>query len=275
VILSARLGERQADQNVIDLAVAAEMVHAATLLHDDVLDEGQTRRGVDTARVVFGNSASILGGDHLLVCALQRVERGGSPQLLGSLLETISAMVHAEARQLEQRGNFEPSSETYDSVVKGKTAQLFNWSMRAGATLGGLSQKQTEALALFGHNLGMAFQLVDDTLDLAYDTATMGKDSLRDLKEGKMTWPLIIACQKDPMLTKLLRASLHNPSYMDDEERITNLRARILATDCVEVTRQRARDYAHSAHQILSDFPETPARTALATLLDGAVARVS
>jgi octaprenyl-diphosphate synthase len=275
VILSARLGGREADEEVIDLAVAAELVHAATLLHDDVLDEGETRRGVDTARIAFGNSASILGGDHLLVSALQRVERGGTPVILSDLLKTISAMVHAEALQLGRRGRFNPSIEVYDAVVKGKTARLFEWSMRAGAIRGGFTPEQADKLAAFGHNLGMAFQLVDDTLDLSSDTATTGKDSLRDLKEGKMTWPLILACQSDPLLENLLNLSMRNPDYMDDPDRVANLREGIVATGCIEATRARARDFAERAHAILDRFPDTSARNALFTLLDGAVARVS
>jgi octaprenyl-diphosphate synthase len=184
-------------------------------------------------------------------------------------------MVHAEAIQLDRRGRFEPDANSYDAVVKGKTAELFRWSMRSGATLGGLSKDQVEKLALFGHNLGMAFQLVDDTLDLASDTETMGKDSLCDLKEGKMTWPLILACQKDPLLVKLLNASLHSPSYMEDSERVSNLVERILETGCVEDTRQRARTYAQEAQALLNSFSDSPAKEALSTLLDGAVARVS
>ena len=113
--------------------------------------------------------------------------------MLNSLLKTISSMVHAEAIQLERRGRFEPDPQTYDTVVTGKTAELFRWSMEAGARLGGLREAQINSLASYGHNLGMAFQLVDDTLDLSSNTDTMGKDGLRDLKEGKMTWPLILA----------------------------------------------------------------------------------
>jgi len=274
VILSARLGERSADLDVLDLAVAAELVHAATLLHDDVLDEGETRRGVPTARMVFGNSASILGGDHLLVTALQRVQRGGTPELLNSLLKTISSMVHAEAIQLERRGRFEPDPQTYDTVVTGKTAELFRWSMEAGARLGGLSEAQINSLASYGHNLGMAFQLVDDTLDLSSNTDTMGKDGLRDLKEGKMTWPLILACKKDAGLNQLLTDSVQIPGFMDDDHSVAKLVDRILATDCLEATRQRARDYAHEAQAVLTSFPNSPAKDALSTLLDGAVVRV-
>jgi geranylgeranyl pyrophosphate synthase len=199
-----------------ELAVACELVHAATLLHDDVIDQGQERRGAQTARVLFGNPASVLGGDHLLVDALRRVRLCGQDRLLGRLFEVIGEMIAAEAVQLERRGHFAPDRAVYDRVVHGKTAVLFGWAMEAGAEVGGDDPAIGQALARAGTALGLAFQLVDDALDLEGDAAVTGKDSLLDLREGKLTWPLIVACEQDPGLVEELRAVAFRPESLDD-----------------------------------------------------------
>ena len=209
------------------LAVAAELVHAATLLHDDVIDQGMDRRGAPTARVVYGNAASVLGGDHLLLEALDRVRQVGEPTLLASLLQVISQMVAGEALQLERRGRFEPDPDTYNRVVNAKTAALFRWAMSAGATVGGLPAATVEALGGAGAALGIAFQLVDDALDLAGDPKVLGKDGLLDLREGKLTWPLIIACERDPGLQTLLATVANDPGLLDDPARCERLRRRL------------------------------------------------
>src|SRR6185503_1216876 len=118
---------------------AAEIVHAATLLHDDVIDDGHERRGAPAARIVYGNSASILGGDYLLVEALERVAALDAAPVLRSLLDTIARMVAAEAVQLERRGRFEPCRDTYLQIIEGKTASLFRWALAAAPLLGGMA----------------------------------------------------------------------------------------------------------------------------------------
>ena len=155
---SAKLNGYKEDVRDINLAACVELIHSATLLHDDVIDEGDERRGQPTARRVYSNSASILGGDHLLIEALRLVQHSGQPQLLGSLLDTISEIVTAEALQLEWRGRFEPDRLLYMRVIQGKTAVLFRWGFEAGATLAGLSDEQIDNLKQAGMALGEAFQ---------------------------------------------------------------------------------------------------------------------
>ena len=249
------------------LAVSAELVHAATLLHDDVIDQGMDRRGAPTARVVYGNAASVLGGDHLLLEALERVRRVERPALLASLLEVISQMVSGEALQLERRGRFEPDPETYNRVVNAKTAALFRWAFSAGATMGGLPTRKVEALGEAGAALGIAFQLVDDALDLAGDPKVIGKDGLLDLKEGKLTWPLIVACERDPALKTLLATVANDPGLLDDPSRRDRLRGRLLETKCIEITQARAKRLADKARSILATLRPSPARDALVTVV--------
>lgn len=271
VFLAARLGQPVAPQVVRDLAVAAELAHAATLLHDDVIDQGAERRGAPTARVVFGNSASVLGGDHLLIEALRRVNRCDEPRLMTRIIEVIGAMVGAEALQLEYRGRFVPEEEVYQRVVLGKTSVLFAWALVAGGMAAGLLPDELDALERCGDRLGLAFQLVDDLLDLAGDPTVTGKDCLLDLREGKLTWPLLVACDRDPSLLPDLQAVAADWNAAGLS--LPELRARIVATGCIEVTRVRAMSAAAEAKEILSALPRSAARDALETVIDAAVER--
>ena len=269
VMLAARVGDTSHSTAVRDLAVACELVHTATLLHDDVIDEGTERRGQSTARMVYGNTASVLGGDHLLVEALKRVHAAGHVELMTSMLGVISSMVKAEAIQLEHRGDFVPDPARYFAVVNGKTASLFHWAMEAGARAAGTSAAEREALAEAGRLLGVAFQLIDDTLDLAGDANVIGKDLWVDLREGKLTWPLIVACERDPELTEAISQVVQDP----ESHGLNFLAKRICATGCVDATRQKAREVAEEAGRHLSVLPPSPVRDALNAVVKSAISR--
>ena len=214
VALAAKLGSGFGSA-ACDLAVAVELMHNATLLHDDVIDLGERRRGAPVARLVYGNAASVLAGDWLLVEALKRIRRSGHHALLAPALETLNEMIAAEAIQLENRGQINLNREDYFKVVDGKTAALFRWAMLAGATSGGLPADQCAALESYGTHLGAAFQLVDDLLDVAGDPQVMGKATFSDLCEGKMTYPLLLAMERDvsmrPMVAQILRLPGEEP----------------------------------------------------------------
>lgn len=274
-LLAARLGPRPPPSTIRDVAMAAELVHAATLLHDDVIDEGTERRGVPASRMIYGNSASILGGDHLLVEALRRVERAEQPVLLSELLATIADMVSAEAFQLERRGDRArllgeaPAERTaaYLRIAQGKTAALFRWALRSGARLSGATAPQIVAIGAFGEALGLAFQLVDDALDLDGDPAATGKNALADLREGKLTWPLLVALEKDPSIADVLAVPVQ------DAASLGALAERIRQTGAATATRQVAAQHVEAGLQELAKLPDSPARRAFAALVEGAAAR--
>ncbi|APR78397.1 Octaprenyl diphosphate synthase [Minicystis rosea] len=244
-------------------AVAVELVHNATLLHDDVVDVGDVRRGHPAARVVYGNAASIFGGDWLLTDALCRVQSAGQADVLGRLLEVIKEMVIAESLQLARRGKVKCSASDYFRIIDGKTASLFRWAMFAGARAGGVGTEATQALEEYGQKLGVAFQLVDDLLDFAGDPAATGKALLTDLREGKMTYPLILAMERDPSLAPDLERSCASEDAEVDPELAAHV-ARAMARagvtdDCLELATKLCREAIKS----LSVVPTGRARTSL------------
>lgn len=205
VVLASRVGGASAPA-VRDVAVAAELVHNATLLHDDVVDNAGRRRGRPTARVELGNAASIFAGDYLLIEALQRVQRADVPGVMDALLLTIAEMIRAESLQLENRGRLDTSEELYFEVARGKSAALFRWALSAGALTGGASPEACAALEAYGESVGVAFQLIDDLLDLVGHHSNTGKTLFSDLSEGKVTYPLITVLDREPELVDTIRA---------------------------------------------------------------------
>lgn len=273
VMLSARIGGRIFDPVIRDLAVAAEVVHAATLLHDDVIDEGDERRGEATARVVFGNSASILGGDYLLIEALKLVRRANAPVLLDRMLSVISQMVEAEAYQLERRHRFDPDRALYYKVIEGKTAALFRWGLAAGGIMAGLSEDEVEALSEVGMALGTAFQLVDDILDLDGDPAVTGKAALADIREGKMTWPLIVSVERDAALRQQLEGWMRREGAAFDPAAASMVVHRMKAAGAIEATREEAARQAELAQAALARLPDGRARQAIGAVVEATVSR--
>jgi len=210
VVLASRVGSASgraaSSRAVTDLAVAAELVHSATLLHDDVIDNADWRRGRRTARVELGNAASIYAGDYLLVEALNRVQRVGLPGVLESLLATLTEMIRAESLQLENRGRLDLSERLYFEVARGKSASLFRWALRAGALSAGATPEICTALSFYGESIGVAFQLIDDLLDVVGHRSNTGKTIFSDLSEGKVTYPLIVLLEREPGLQDTVRA---------------------------------------------------------------------
>ena len=273
-LLAARLGGRPLDHAVRNVAIAVELVHTATLLHDDVIDEGSVRRGASASRIVFGNSASVLGGDYLFAEALGLVGATGREGLLSGLLRVIADMVEAEALQLERRGRIDLSRETYLRVIRGKTAALFEWSFWAGGLLGGLSVEATSALARAGDALGMAFQLADDLLDLAATDQT-GKDTLADLRQGKVTFPMIVAAERDPRLEVLLSQIVALEPGALLEQKVAEVAEVVRSSGALAATRAFADEEAERALSALREVPPGWARGLLEAAVEGAARRGS
>ncbi len=274
VVLASRLGTGL-DDETREFGVAVELVHCATLLHDDVIDAGERRRGAPAARTLYGNAASIFAGDWLLVDALRRVRAAEMPDVLVRLLDIIDEMIFAEAIQLENRGKVDARMATYMRVVEGKTAALFRWAMFAGARAGGLDAQSCAALEEYGRHLGVAFQLIDDHLDYAGDGAMIGKAPFTDLREGKMTHPVIVALERDPSLRTALEEIVASAAHEVPESAKTRLLTALNHTGALDATREVALREAAAACQALSALPDSRARDALFTVARATVHRES
>ncbi len=190
-----------------DLAMVSELIHLATLLHDDVIDDGQERRGREAPRRIWGNAVSVLAGDLLLTHALERTAAAEVPALLADLFATLRRLVDGEVVQLRGRRRLEVREDVYFRIVHDKTAALFVWAARAGASVAGAPAEATRALGEFGAHVGVAFQLVDDVLDYDGDPRVTGKALLVDLVEGKLTLPLIRTLAARPGLATDVEAA--------------------------------------------------------------------
>jgi octaprenyl-diphosphate synthase len=245
----------------VPFACAAELTHSATLLHDDVIDDGPMRRGQPASRVLWGNAVSVLSGDWLLTRALELVAaEPARSAALPALLATMRRLVEGEVLQLSLRGGFQATEQDYFDVVKGKTASLFGWSAAAGAWAAGVRGEVPEALAIFGEGIGTAFQLVDDALDYAADPDRLGKKLGTDLIEGKATLPLIRACEAD--------AKLRLARLVDGKDDAVDVAADVIEavkrTGGVEAAREIAREHTRLAMQALDKVPDGSHRRAIA-----------
>ena len=180
----------------INLAACVEMIHGATLMHDDVIDLGSLRRGKKTLNSIWGNQSSILIGDYLLSRCFEMMVDDGSPEVLKLLSSTSSKIAQGEILQLQHKGEIDMLEETYFKIITAKTAELFSAATKVGAILSSKESKEKEALEFYGKNLGLTFQIADDTLDYNSDLKFFGKQISKDFFEGKITLPVILLFQK-------------------------------------------------------------------------------
>jgi octaprenyl-diphosphate synthase len=249
-------------RSAVPFAVAAELTHSATLLHDDVIDDGPVRRGQPASRVLWGNAVSVLSGDWLLTRALEIVSaEPARSAALPALLATMRRLVEGEVLQLSLRGGFAATERDYMDVVIGKTASLFGWAAAAGAWAAGQNGVVPAALVRFGEGIGIAFQLVDDALDYAADPALLGKQLGTDLVEGKATLPLIRACSAEPGLRDRLAA------LVEGREAPESVAAEVIAAvqrvGGVDAARAVAREHTRTALAALEEVPDGLHRRAL------------
>lgn len=235
------------------LGAAAELIHSASLLHDDVVDDGRIRRGKPASRLLWGNAVSVLAGDYCLAGSLSQVSTVGRFEVIESLNRTVTAMVNAEALQLAQRGRSQPSQDTYLEIIRGKTATLMAWCASAGCLIQG---ETGQTLWNVGMDIGMAFQIWDDLLDYSADQETLGKTLVQDLAEGKLTLPFIEASLQDTALLAMLEDALgQGPDGRLAPESVSRLVGRVRATDALDRTGAQAKRFSERAVSRIQSLP--------------------
>ena len=266
LLLSSKLvGETNA--SAIRLAAVVEMIHTATLAHDDVIDVAQTRRGRPSPNVIWGNHTSVLAGDWLYMQAFQVALREGNFQILSQLISLTQRMVEGELLQLEIIGSLSVSEADYMELVDRKTASLFSSCARLGALVAGAAEEEVTRLGDFSWNLGMAFQLVDDVLDFTAREKVLGKPVGNDLREGKVTLPLIYALEAASAEDrKLVETVLEDGSY--DRVPLAAVLEMLERRHGVDRVMERAQWFTSKARALLGEFPESAYQQALFTVTD-------
>lgn len=253
-----------------ELAAVVEFIHTSTLLHDDVVDESDLRRGNKTANAVFGNAASVLVGDFLYTRAFQLMVGVDDMRVMQVLADATNIIAEGEVLQLLNVRNADVSVDDYMRVINYKTAKLFEAASRLGAILGGADAELEARLAAFGMHLGTAFQIIDDVLDYSADEADTGKHLGDDLAEGKPTLPLIhVMAHGNPEQAALVRNAIENGGRDD----FAAVLAAIQATGALEAARKVARAEADRAIEAISVLPPSIFKKSLLELSDFAVAR--
>lgn len=272
VILTARALGANSEQmrQAIELAAIVEFIHTATLLHDDVVDESDMRRGRLTANAEYGNSAAVLVGDFLYSRSFQMMVKIGLMDVMDVLSEATNTIAEGEVLQLLNCKDPEVTEARYMQVIDFKTAKLFEASCRLAAIVTGQNAETTHNLGRFGAEVGSAFQLIDDVLDYAGESESLGKNVGDDLREGKPTLPLIHAMQHaEPAVAAQIRQAIANGGTQD----VTAIMACIVQTGSLEYTRKKAEALAESAQGRLANLAPTEFRQALLGLCDVAVHR--
>jgi octaprenyl-diphosphate synthase len=253
------------------LAAVIEFIHTSTLLHDDVVDESELRRGRQTANAMWGNAASVLVGDFLYSRSFQMMVELDDMRVMRLLADTTNTIAEGEVLQLLNTGNPDVDEASYLKVIERKTAVLFAAATELGGVLADLPPPQLKALRHFGMQLGYAFQIADDLLDYVSDTGTLGKNVGDDLAEGKATLPLIYALDgASPVKARSLRAALEH----GERSALEGVVAFIRESGALERTHQLALTHAARARQALTELPASAWRDGLFTLAEYAVERI-
>jgi len=266
-LASAKLcGYENGDRDV-NLAACIELIHNATLLHDDVIDNSDLRRGIKTANAVWGNQSSILVGDYLFSRCFEMMVEDGSQEILKLLSSTSSRIAQGEVLQLEHKGEIDLLEETYFNIINMKTAALFAAATKVGACLVNKSKKEKDALESYGKNLGLAFQIADDALDYFSSNTVFGKEIGKDFYEGKTTLPLIIIFQRGnneerSFLKEIFRKKKRN------EDDFSETLALINKYKAVQASFKRAEYFVNVSYDALGIFQRSEEREILQNLAE-------
>jgi octaprenyl-diphosphate synthase len=248
--------------SAIHLGAVVEIIHAATLIHDDVIDASETRRGRPSANAQWGNHTSVLGGDWLYMQAFQMAVRERNFRVLDILIGLTQMMVEGELLQLERIGQIDVSEADYMELVHRKTAGLFSACARLGALVAGADPQTEDRLGDYAWNLGMAFQLIDDMLDFTAREQTLGKPVGGDLREGKITLPLIYALERATREEReLVESILRERNY--DRVPFRRILALIEKYEGFGRIQERAQAFTDKARKLISEFPDSPYQRAL------------
>jgi len=271
MVLAARLCEYAGDK-AATFAIIFEYLHAATLLHDDLVDEASVRRGKPVANTVWDNSTAVLTGDFLLARSLSLAADTGKLEVIRTIARITEMMSQGEIQQLNRKGDLALTEKDYMAVIECKTAVLFQGACRTGALVAERNATDPQVLADYGYNLGLAFQMADDLLDYTLDSAALGKVVGADLREGKLTLPVIHALENaGPKDRQTMETIIRNPDFsMDDFKTLIEM---LRAHHGIRYTRETAKAYVARAKGCLDGFKPSVTRETLCDIADYALER--
>ncbi|HEV8016558.1 MAG TPA: polyprenyl synthetase family protein [Stellaceae bacterium] len=265
-LATARLCGYRGDRHIA-LAAAVEFIHTATLLHDDVVDDSELRRGLATANAVWGNKASVLVGDFLFSRAFELMVEDGALPVLAILSKASAVIAEGEVLQLVTSNDVKTSEAAYLEVINAKTAQLFAAASRIGAVVACRPAAEEEALEAFGRNLGVAFQLIDDMLDYSALESELGKTIGDDFRDGKLTLPVVLALRAaDEREREFWRRTLEDSEQRDGD--LAHAIELMRRHGTLAATLERAREYGEAARRALASFRDGPERRALDEVIE-------
>ena len=256
----------------VNLAACVELIHSATLMHDDVIDEGVVRRGKETLNRVWNNHSSVLVGDYLLSRCFEMMVEDGNIEVLKLLSSTSSKIAQGEVLQLQHKGEVDMLEETYLKIISAKTAELFAAATKVGAILSNSNKKEKDALEFYGRNLGLTFQIADDTLDYNAELKLFGKKIGQDFFEGKITLPIILLYQKLEIEEKNNLINMFSKDTRDKDDldkTIASINKHKIINECY----QKAQHYINLASNSLSVFEDTKEKEILKNLTTFSLSR--
>jgi octaprenyl-diphosphate synthase len=252
------------DESRVTIAAVGELLHTATLLHDDVIDSGEFRRGRPATRLEYGNGMAVLTGDFCLARGLQAAAGIGDLRAVQTMADAVTRMAEGEVAQLHVAGEWALDRERYYMVIDRKTAALIAW---CSSVAGLVAPEYRGPLERYGSEIGCAFQIADDVIDYTVDIGNSGKARGQDLRDGKLTLPAILACEDDPNLRAELRRLLER-GPPTDHDAVMRIVERVSESSAIERSRATALEHARSAIEQLAVLPASPARDALKAVAD-------
>ena len=269
---SAKLCNYSKGTRDINLAACVELIHSATLMHDDVIDDGTIRRGKKTLNKIWNNHSSVLVGDYLLSRCFEMMVDDGNLEVLKLLSSTSSKIAQGEILQLQHQGEVDMLEETYLKIISAKTAELFAASTKVGAILSEKNNKEKEALEFYGRNLGLTFQIADDTLDYNSELKLFGKKIGKDFYEGKVTLPIILLFQKANIEEKKKLKDIFSKKTRDEKDLNYSL-SLITKYNVINECYQKAQHYINLASNSLSVFNDCEEKDILENLTSFSLSR--